>query len=446
MIRNQDRLTKTIAHETALACIEAGIEATQPAQVMDETLARAGSRLRIGDSTVDLDAYSEVVVVGGGKAAAQMSTAVEDVLGDQLTDGVIVTNDPLETSHIEVIEGSHPTPDEAGEEGARNVLSLAEDATEDTLVLCLISGGGSALLPAPVDGVELAELQSLTDDLLSSGATIHEINAVRKHLSAIKGGKLAEAATPATVHSLVLSDVVGDDPSVIASGPTVPDESTYADALAVLNRYDIRRSTAAEEQLNGGVAGERPETPSTGDSAFKRNRLHVLANGFTALAAARSVAKEQGYTPIILSSQVEGEAREAAKTHAAIAEEALATKNPVSPPAVFLSGGETTVTIREKGSGGPNQEFALSGALTIESTNIVVASVDSDGKDGASDVAGALVDQETLDDRQQARTALDMHDTYPYLAERGAVIETGSTGTNVNDLRVLVVSEGLESA
>jgi glycerate 2-kinase len=445
MIQNRDRLATTGAHETALACIEAGIEAARPTRVMHEALERTGTRLAVGDSTVDLDGYDEVVVVGGGKAAAQMANVIEDVLGDRLADGVVVTNDPQATSSIAVVEGSHPTPDEAGEEGARRVLSLADRATAETLVLCLLSGGGSALLPAPVDAVSLAELQSLTEDLLSSGATIHEINAVRKHLSAIKGGQLAEAATPATVHSLILSDVVGDDPSVIASGPTVPDESTYADALDVLTRYDIQPSTAVEEHLDGGATGTRPETPTAGAAAFVRARLDVLANGFTALAAARSVAEERGYTPVILSSQVEGEAREAAKTHVAIAEEALATENPVSPPAVFLSGGETTVTVHEDGSGGPNQEFVLSGALTIESDGVVVASVDTDGKDGASDVAGALADRKTLDDHRQARMALAANDTNPYLAERGAVIETGTTGTNVNDLRVLVVGEGAES-
>jgi glycerate 2-kinase len=445
MIRNRNRLATTPAHETALDCIEAGIEATRPTRVMSETLERSGTKLTVGDATIDLDEYSEVVVVGGGKAAAQMANVIEDVLGDRLTDGVVVTNDPQETSRIAVVEGSHPTPNEASEEGARRVLSLADGATAETLVLCLISGGGSALLPAPIDDVGLAELQSLTDDLLSSGATIHEINAVRKHLSAIKGGQLAAAAAPATVHSLLVSDVVGDDPSVIASGPTVPDESTYADALAVLERYDIPLSTAIEEHLEGGIAGERPETPTTGDSAFEQARLHVLANGFTALSAARSVAEERGYTPVILSSQVEGEAREAAKAHAAIAEEALATANPVSPPAVFLSGGETTVTLRGDGSGGPNQEFVLSGALTSTSESVVVASVDTDGKDGASDVAGAVADPEALEDDERAREALAANDVYPYLAERGLVVETGKTGTNVNDLRVVVVDDSIEA-
>lgn len=438
MIENRDQLAKTPAHETALECIEAGIEATRPTRVMNEALERTRAELIVGESTVDLDEYREVIIVGGGKAAAQMATVIEDVLGDRLTDGVVVTNDPQETSRVEVVEGAHPTPNEVGEKGARRVLSLADDTTEETLVLCLISGGGSALLPAPIDGVSLTELQALTEDLLSSGATIHEINAVRKHLSAIKGGQLTATAAPATVLTLVLSDVVGDDPSIIASGPTVPDQSTYADALAVLERYDIPLSAAVEEHLEGGVSGECPETPTVGDAAFERTGLHVLASGFTALTAARTVAEERGYRPVILSSQVEGEAREVAKTHVAIAEEALATANPVTPPAVFLSGGETTVTLRGDGYGGPNQEFVLSGTLTTASEGIVVASVDTDGQDGASNVAGAIADREAFEDDQQARTALAENDVYPYLAERGQVIKTGKTGTNVNDLRVVV--------
>lgn len=441
MIRGRNELAKTSAHDVALDCIEAGIEAARPTRAMREMLERTGAELWIDESTLDLDEYAEIVVLGGGKAAAGMAGVLEDVLGDRLTEGIVVTNDPRDTDRVTVVEGSHPTPDEAGRDGARRVLSLAERATEDTLVLCPLSGGGSALLPAPADDVSLEELRSLTDDLLSSGATIHEINAVRKHLSAIKGGRLAGAAAPATVVSLVLSDVVGNDLSVIASGPTVPDESTYDDALAVLERYDITPPTPIREYLEDGAAGEHPETPGMDDSAFERTQVHVLADGFTALAAARSAAEERGYTPVILSSRVEGEAREAAKTHAAIAEETLTTGNPAEPPVAFLSGGETTVTIRGDGSGGPNQEFVLGGALTLESERIVLASVDTDGSDGATDVAGALADRDVIDDAGRAQTALAENDAYSYLSERQAVIETGPTGTNVNDLRVLVVND-----
>jgi hydroxypyruvate reductase len=444
MIRNRDRLARTAAHEVALACIEAGIEAARPARAMRAALDRSSSELRIAESIVDLDAYEEIVVLGGGKAAAGMARVVEEALGDRLDEGVVVTNDPAPTERVRVVEGSHPTPNEAGMEGAREVLALAERAGEDTLVLCVLSGGGSALLPAPVEEVDLGELQSLTGALLASGATIEGINAVRKHLSALKGGRLATAAAPATVVGLLVSDVVGNDVGTIASGPIVPDESTHGDALAVLERYAIDPAPAIREHLEGGAAGKEPETPEKGHPAFERTQVHVLADGFTALEAARSTAEERGYTPVILSSRVEGEAREAAKTHAAIAEEVRATGNPADPPVVFLSGGETTVTIRGDGLGGPNQEFVLSGTLTIDSAGIVLASVDTDGSDGASDAAGAIADRETVDTDERARDALADNDAYAYLADRNAVIETGPTGTNVNDLRVLVVENGDE--
>ena len=441
MIHNRDRLARTAAHEVALECIEAGIEAARPARAMRAALERNGSELRIEDTTLDLDAYDEIAVLGGGKAAAGMARVVEESLGDRLDEGVVVTNDPAETERIRVVEGSHPTPDEAGMEGAREELALAERASEDTLVLCVLSGGGSALLPAPVEGVGLGELQSLTEALLASGATIEEINAVRKHLSALKGGRLATTAAPATVVGLLVSDVVGNDLGTIASGPIVPDESTHGDALTVLERYAIDPAPAIRTHLDSGAAGEQPETPDGEHPAFGRTRVHVLADGFTALEAARSTADDRGYTPVILSSRVEGEAREAAKTHAAIAEEARATGNPADSPVVFLSGGETTVTMRGDGRGGSNQEFVLSGTLTIDSDGIVLASVDTDGSDGASDAAGAIADRVTLDTDERAREALADNDAYSYLADRGAVIETGPTGTNVNDLRVLVVDD-----
>lgn len=444
MIQNRDQLATTSLHEVALECIEAGIAAAHPSRVMDSALERTGTKLQIDGSMLDLDAYARIYVVGGGKAAGQMAGALESVLDDRLTEGLVVTNDPVATDRITVIEGSHPTPDAAGNRGAKRVLSLAERADEDTLVLCLLSGGASALLPAPVTDVSLAELQALTEKLLASGASIDEINTVRKHLSTIKGGRLAEKAAPASVVSLVLSDVVGNDPSVIASGPTMPDRSTYTDALAVLDRYAISPAASIQQQFERGVDGDRAETPDENHPAFERTELHVLADGFTALTAARSVARAHGYTPIILSSQVEGEARETALTHVAIAEEAVETGNPVEPPAVFLSGGETTVTMTGDGIGGPNQEFVLSGAMNIGSDAIVVASVDTDGKDGAADVAGAIADSRRIDDRDRAERALTDNDSFSYLETVDAHITTGPTGTNVNDLRVLVVSENIE--
>ena len=455
-----DAPAPTPRHETALACLRAGIEAAHPERVLESTVRLTdehgdseedapgeggGDHLHVADAVYDLCEFDRVVVVGGGKAAAGVAAALERVLGERITAGRVVTPDPGEGERIEHLPGDHPVPSERGVESTRRVVELLDSADERTLVLAVVTGGGSALLPTPADGVALADLQSTTERLLDSGADIGEINAVRKHLSTLKGGGLARAATPATVVSLVFSDVVGDDLGVIASGPTVPDETTYADALAVLDRYDIDASEPVRDRLERGAGGALPETPKPGDALFDRVENHVLASGFTALTAAREEAEDRGVATCLLSSRVRGEAREAAKSHVAVGEEAVATGNPLSPPAVVLSGGETTVTVRGDGEGGPNLEYALSAALELGGANAVLASVDTDGRDGGTDAAGAVVDGETLgtrEEREAARDALARNDALPFLAERDCVLETGPTGTNVNDLRVLVVTRG----
>jgi hydroxypyruvate reductase len=438
MIRNRDALAASPAHEVALDCVAAGIEAARPERVVHERVALDGDALQVDGDSYDLADYEEVVVVGGGKAAAQVAAALEAALGDRIDRGAVVTNDPAPTERVEVLPGDHPVPSDEGADATRRLLDLVADADEDTLVLAVITGGGSALLAAPADGVSLADLQATTDVLLDSGATIHEMNAVRKHLSAVKGGQVARAAAPAAVVSLVFSDVVGNDLDVIASGPTVPDTSTYADALDVLDRYDVAVPDAVRDRLESGAAGDLPETPKPGDDAFDRTSTHVLADSFTALDAARAEAENAGYAAVVLSSRVRGEAREAAKTHAAVAEECAATGNPAEPPVVLLSGGETTVTVRGGGQGGRNQEFALSTAVEL-AADAVVASVDTDGIDGPTDAAGALVDADTVDDPREAQAALADNDAYRYLDACDALVSTGQTGTNVNDLRVIVV-------
>ncbi|WP_324665895.1 glycerate kinase type-2 family protein [Haloarcula sediminis] len=442
MIEDYDRLAATEARDVALDCVEAGIEAGHPRTVVREAVTLDGDTLRIDDATYDLGEYEELVVLGGGNAAAHVAVALERELGDRLDRGVVVTDDPTETERVTVREGDHPVPSERGADGTRELLAAADAAGEDTLVLAAITGGGSALMVAPAGDVSLADLQETTDALLASGADIHEINAVRKHLSALKGGRLARRAAPATVVSLILSDVVGNDLSVIASGPVAPDESTFGDALAVLDRYEVDAPDAVTARLERGAAGEIDETPTADDPALGAVSNHVVADGMTVLDAARSAAAERGYDPLVLSSRVRGEAREAATTHVAIAEEIRATGTPVSPPAVVLSGGETTVTLRGDGSGGPNQEFATSAALELaggDEGQITVAAVDTDGIDGATDAAGALVDETTVEDPDAAREALAENDVYPYLESRGALLLTGPTGTNLNDLRVVVV-------
>ena len=451
-IERRDALARTPTHDVVLDCLVAGIEAAHPETLVAEALSVDGSVLTVspvdgatddGSPTdYDLDAYDDVVLLGGGNAAGTLASALESMLGDRLSGGVIVTDDPSETARVDVLAGDHPVPSERGVTHTRRLLDRAEAADEDDLVIAAITGGASALLAAPVPSLSLFDLQAVTRELLASGATIDEINAVRKHCSAIKGGQLARTAAPATVVTLVVSDVVGDDLSVIGSGPTVPDPSTYADALAVLDRYDLDVPGSVREHLQAGVAGDCPETPTATDPAFDRTSTHVIGSGRTALAAAREAAAEREYTPAVLASGVRGEARESALTHVAIAEECHATGEPVSPPAVLLSGGETTVTLGDDpGTGGPNQEFATSSAvaLTDAGEEIIVASVDTDGIDGSTDVAGAIVDGTTLS-ASAGRDALDGNDTHSLLADAGALVRTGPTGTNVNDLRVIAVA------
>jgi len=441
MISNRDDVAGSGARELALDCIEAGIAAAHPERVVRSSVGLTDDVLAVGDDTYDLADYENLLVVGGGKAAGAVVTALSSVLGDRLRTGAVVTDGPVDVP-VEVYEGGHPVPNETGVAGARRILELAEGADEDTLILAVITGGGSALMTAPAAGVDLEDLRAVTDGMLDAGMAIDEINAVRKHLSAIKGGQLARTATPATVVSLVFSDVVGDDLEVIASGPTAPDGSTFAGARSALERYGVEAPDSVRERLRRGVAGEISETPGEGDPAFRNVHAHVLADGRTALEAAREVAEDAGYGASILSSRIRGEAREVAKVHAAVAEECHATGSPFEPPAVVLTGGEVTVTVRGEGTGGPSAEFALQAGLELAGTDgTTVAAVDTDGIDGKSDAAGGIVDGETVEDPGAARTALADSDAATYLQRRAGAVVTGPTGTNVNDLRVVVLED-----
>jgi hydroxypyruvate reductase len=450
MIRNEAALARSARHEHALRSIEAGIEAGHPRTVVESALSLTDGVLALGDEQYRLDEFEELLVLGGGKPAGQVAAALEDLLGDHLDGGLVVTDTPADTSRIDAVEGTHPLPSTANVEGTRRLLDWADAATADDLVLVVIGGGGSALLCAPADGVSLGPYRTVTDRLLESGATIDEINAVRKHLSAIKGGQLARALAPSTAVGLALSDVVGDPLDVIASGPTAPDPTRYDDALAVLDQYDIDAPDTVRAMLDRGANGERPETPTEGDAAVQHVRNHVLANNRTALDAAAAVCEDAGYRLAILSAGIEGEAREVGRVHAAIADSCMATGEPFEPPVALLSGGETTVTVRGEGRGGPNQEVALGAAIDLAAAagadgsadgGPVLASVDTDGIDGATDAAGALVDGATVTDRRAAQRALADNDAFTYLNDRDALVLTGPTGTNVNDLRVVLVGE-----
>ncbi|MEF8799738.1 MAG: DUF4147 domain-containing protein [Halolamina sp.] len=463
MFRNRSALARTPAHEVGLDCLAAGIRGADPERATADALTRDSARLSVttagNETTLDLDRFDHILVLGGGKAAAGVVHALATCLGDDIEDGLIIvpegtqeTGNPL--SAVEIAAGGHPVPSEAGATATDRLLELAESADERTLVFAVITGGGSALLAAPAGDLTVDDLQRVTRGLLDAGADIEAINAVRKHCSRVKGGRLAAACDPARVVGLAVSDVVGDPLSVIASGPTAPDETSYADALAVLDRYGVRASRV-RDHLERGAAGEFADSPDPGAPVFERVRNHVVASNRTAIDAAAAAAEERGFTTCPLSSRVRGEASAAAPTHVAIAAEAADSGDPVEPPAVILSGGETTVDVgrgtgtAEPGTGGPNLEFGLAAAIELNETaseagaarRPVIAAVDTDGHDGSTDAAGALVDAATIDDGGRAQDALARHNSLGYLDARNAALRTGPTGTNVNDLRVLVVPE-----
>ena len=387
------------------------------------------------------------IVVGAGKAAGAMARAVEEDWPGELS-GVVVTRygHAVPCRRIAVIEAGHPVPDAAGTAAAARILASVAGLTVDDLVLCLISGGASALLALPAPGITLDDKRQVTQALLRSGAAIDEINAVRKHLSAIKGGRLAAAAFPATLVTLAISDVPGDDPSVIGSGPTVPDPSTFADARAVLARYGIDAPSAVVSHLARGA----DETPKPGDPRFAASRYILIATPQQSLDAAAAMARTLGLTPVVLSDRIEGEAREVAKVHAAIALQAAAGRlvigdRAVTLPAVLLSGGETTVTVRGNGRGGRNAEFVLALALALGGhAHIAALACDSDGIDGTEANAGAVIAPDTL---ARARAlGLDLiaqlagNDAWSAFDRLGDLVVTGPTLTNVNDFRAILIA------
>lgn len=403
----------------------------------------------MGDRIYDLAAVERVWVVGGGKAATAMAAALHAILGSRLSGGLVVTKyghvDPrLDTGPVQVVEAGHPLPDEAGVDGTRRMADLLAGVTGRDLVLAIISGGGSALLTLPAAGLTLGHLQETTDLLLRCGATIVELNTLRKHLSQIKGGGLARLAGQAPVISLVLSDVVGDPLDVIASGPTVPDPTTFASAWAVLERYDLveRVPLAVRQHLQAGRDGERPDTPKPGDELFDRGYNLIVGSNRLAAEGAVQAARANGLSALLLSTFVEGEAREVAQVAAALAKELVSYDRPVPRPACLVWGGETTVTVRGQGRGGRNQELALAAALVLDGlSKVVLVALGTDGTDGPTDAAGAVATGETVA-RARARgldpaAHLANNDAYPFFDALDDLIRTGPTGTNVNDLMFL---------
>lgn len=432
----------------AMQIFRSGLQAVDPQQAIIRHLALNGHLLTVGERRFNLQDYDRILVVGAGKAVAAMAKAVEDLLGNRISGGVVVVKDKhgLPLKKIKVREASHPVPDERGIKGTEEILALVEKAGQRDLVICLISGGGSALFIAPVQGLSLEDKQNATKLLLSCGATIHEFNTVRKHLSRAKGGRLAHMAYPASVISLILSDVVGDDLDIIASGPTVPDPSTFQDAEKILTDYGIWDQLAPPvcDHIRKGSCGRIADTPKPGDAVFQRCSQVLVGTNLQALKAAGQEAQRLGYRTLILSSKVQGEAREAAKFYAAIAKEILDSNYPLQPPACVLCGGETTVTLLGDGRGGRNQEFALAAALAIEGWDpVVVLSGGTDGTDGPTDAAGAVADGKTVmrarEKGMDARDFLRRNDSYHFFQRLDDLIITGPTRTNVMDIYMLLV-------
>jgi len=400
------------------------------------------------EDVLDLQAYDRVFVVGGGKATAPMARAMEDILGQRIRKGIINVKYGFAEKLLrtEIIEAGHPLPDQNGVEGAGKILDLLQSAGERDLIFSLISGGGSALLPLPAGTIALAEKQELTRKLLECGASIEEINAIRKHISLSKGGQLARAAFPATTVNLMLSDVVGDKMDVIASGPFVPDQSTFKEAWAIIEKYELTDvPESIRLHLQRGLEGKIPETPKAGDVVFIRVRNRIVGSNLLALEAAKEEAERMGYRTLILSSMVEGETKEVAKVHTAIAKEILASGQPLRAPACVISGGETTVTIRGHGLGGRNQEFCLAAALDLMAlpARVVILSGGTDGNDGPTPAAGAIVDKETVQRGIQAGMKaaeyLRNNDSFRFFEKTGEHLVTGPTKTNVMDVRLVLV-------
>jgi glycerate 2-kinase len=432
----------------ALDILGAALVAADPRMAVKRFLELEGEDLLVGERHYHLPDYRRILVVGAGKAGAAMAAGVEDVLGERVHGGIVNVKygHVAPTRRVRVHEAGHPMPDEQGLAGTAEMVGLLQQAGSDDLVVAVISGGGSALMDLPVEGITLEHMKALTDALLRSGATINQINTIRKHLSQVKGGGLARIASPAHVIALLLSDVVGNPLDVIASGPTVPDTTTFRDAWQVLEQFGLTGQVPEPilARLRAGMSGQIPETPKEGDEVFGGVQNVVVASNELAAEAALARAREVGFNTLLLTTFLEGEAREAGKMFAAVAREVVAYGRPVPRPACIVAGGETTVTVRGGGRGGRNQEMALSAALKIAGLeDVMIVCSATDGTDGPTDATGAIADGSTTSRAADLDLVpgeyLARNDSYSFFAQLGDLIKTGPTNTNVNDLTFVYV-------
>ncbi len=440
------------ARRLALTALEEALKAADAKKIIESKVGLKDGVLKIGLQKFDLNKFRHIFVVGGGKASGKMAEALESIVGDQISSGIV--NIPYmrarahgksRTRKIRLQEASHPIPDEAGIRGTREMLSLADEAGRNDLVICLVSGGGSSLMTLPRGEITLSDKRLVTNALLKCGAAISEVNAVRKHISDFKGGWLAEKASPATVVNLILSDVIGDPLDSIASGPTVPDSTTFSDAVAVLRRYRLWNTLpeTVKTVLDDGAKGLIAETPKKGNRIFRNVHSFVVGNNRTASLAACDKLRSVNLSQLLLTSFLEGEARHVGTMLASIAKEIGVSGSPIQKPCGVVAGGETTVTVVGDGKGGRNQEVALSAALKISGLDgVAVASLSTDGIDGPTEAAGAIVDGNTLACSQQcgldAEKFLDNNDSYSFFLKLDDAVFTGLTETNVNDVSIIV--------
>lgn len=457
LVKNADMLIQNArtpklseARGILVELVDSAIKAGNPSSSIRRWVKVEADKLKVGNYEVDLSGVDRIVAVGGGKASAAMAITLEQILGDRLAEGTVnIPEDtvPREVGHkIKFVEAEHPIPSKSGMEGTKQMLDLVSELGSRDLVICLISGGGSALMPLPAEGIELSELQEVTQLLLKSGATIQEVNAVRKHLSAVKGGQLARAAYPARIVTLIISDVVGDKLDTIASGPTYWDSTTYRDAFSVLEKYKLTEKVSPSiiARLRNGVRGVIPETPKLGEECFRNAYYKIIASNADALEMAVEAGRAHDLNVHVLTTTMQGEACQVGEHLARVAKAVCQAGKPIPMPALLLSGGETTVRVRGQGVGGRNQELVLSavaGLAGLEGAAMV--SFGTDGIDGPTDAAGAIADGFTL---QKARelgldpsSYLENNDSYHFFKGLEDLVVTGPSGTNIMDITALIV-------